>query len=117
MITRWNTHGQVPWYRWAPWNGPCAVSMVVSQKSYEEIGGFADKPIGTGPYVVSEYVSGAHLTLKANDKYWQTAELRDSNHKANVETIEYDIIAEASQHVIALSTTGSSIHRLSRQRT
>ena len=83
---------------------PWCCTMVVSQKSYEEIGGFADKPIGTGPYVVSEYVSGAHLTLKANDKYWQTAELRDSNHKANVETIEYDIIAEASQHVIALST-------------
>ena len=83
---------------------PWCRTMIVSQKSYEEIGGFADKPIGTGPYTVSEYVSGSHLTLVANDKYWQSEELRDANHKANVQTIEYDIIAEASQHVIALST-------------
>lgn len=96
------------------WNGPVTQvgalewpwcrTMIVSQKSYEEIGGFADKPIGTGPYTVNEYVSGAHLILEANDKYWQSEELRDANHKANVQTIEYDIIAEASQHVIALST-------------
>ena len=63
---------------------PWCRTMIVSQKSYEEIGGFADKPIGTGPYTVSEYVSGSHLTLVANDKYWQSEELRDANHKANV---------------------------------
>lgn len=83
---------------------PWCRTMIVSQKSYEEIGGFADKPVGTGPYTVSEYVSGSHLTLEANHKYWQSEELRDANHKANVQTIEYDIIAEASQHVIALGT-------------
>ena len=83
---------------------PWCRTWIVSQKSYEEIGGFADAPIGTGPYKVTEFVSGAHVTLEANDAYWQTDELRDPHHEANVQTIEYDIIAETSQHVIALGT-------------
>lgn len=76
---------------------------IVSQAAYES-GNMTDTPVGTGPYTVTEYVSGAYLTMEANDDYWQTDELRDYQHLANVQTIEYDIIAETSQHVIALST-------------
>jgi len=60
-------------------------------------------PVGTGPYIVTEYDPGAKIVLEANDNYWQTDELRDSQHLANVQTIEYDIISETSQNVIALS--------------
>ena len=42
--------------------------------------------------------------MEANDDYWQTDDLRDAEHLANVQNVEYDIIAESSQHVIALST-------------
>ena len=31
-----------------------------------------DKPIGTGPYVVKEWVRGDHITLEANPNYWGT---------------------------------------------
>lgn len=31
------------------------------------------KPIGTGPFVVKEFVSNDHLTLEANPHYWETA--------------------------------------------
>ncbi len=31
-----------------------------------------EKPIGTGPYVLSERVKGDHLTLTRNDSYWGT---------------------------------------------
>ena len=82
---------------------PWCRTYIVSQKAYEA-GNFTSAPVGTGPYKVSEYVAGSHLTLTANDKYWQSADKTDPDHKANVKTIEYDIIAETSQHVIALST-------------
>ena len=76
---------------------------VVSEKAYNDHA-MASEPVGTGPYVVTEYVPGAKIVMEANDDYWQTDDLRDAEHLANVQTIEYDIIAETSQHVIALST-------------
>ena len=82
-----------------PWCRTC----IISQKSFEE-GNFTDAPVATGPYKVTDFVSGSHCILEANDDYWQKEELRDAEHLANVQTIEYDIIAETSQHVIALST-------------
>lgn len=82
-----------------PWCRAC----IISQKAYEE-GNFTDAPVATGPYKVTEFVSGSRCTLEANDDYWQKEELRDPEHLAKVQTIEYDIIAETSQHVIALST-------------
>lgn len=76
---------------------------IVSEKAYNDHA-MASEPVGTGPYVVAEYVPGAKIVMEANETYWQTEELRDLEHLANVQTIEYDIIAETSQHVIALST-------------
>jgi ABC-type transport system substrate-binding protein len=75
----------------------------LSQKAYEA-GNMASSPVGTGPYKVTEYDPGAKIVMEANDNYWQKDDLRDAQHLANVQTIEYDIISETSQHVIALST-------------
>ena len=82
-----------------PWCRTC----IFSQKAYEN-GNFQDAPVATGPYKVTDFVAGAHVKLEENEKYWQKDELRDPEHDANVKTVEYDIIAETSQHVIALST-------------
>ena len=82
---------------------PWCRTPIFSQKAYEE-GNFHEAPVATGPYKVAEYTVGSKVVLEANDDYWQTDELRDPEHEANVQTIEYDIIAETSQHVIALST-------------
>ncbi len=76
---------------------------IVSEKAYSDHS-MASDPVGTGPYVVTEYVAGAKIVMEANDNYWQTDDLRDVEHLANVQTLEYDIISETSQHVIALST-------------
>lgn len=85
--------------------GPWCRTIIFSQKAYEE-NNFATMPVGTGPYRVTEFTSGSKLVLEANDNYWG-AELLDfltPAHQANVQTIEYDIISEAAQHVIALQT-------------
>lgn len=87
--------GELEW----PW---CR-TVIFSQAAYEA-GNFANQPVATGPYKVTEFVAGSHVTLEANDNYWQTPELQDAEHTAHVQTVEYDFITETSQHVIALST-------------
>lgn len=83
---------------------PWCRTIIFSQKAYEE-GNFATAPVGTGPYVVTNFVSGSNVTLEANDDYWQTDKsLISRRHQSNVQTIEYDIISEAAQHVIALQS-------------
>lgn len=53
-------------------------------------------PIGTGPYVVEEYVMNSHLHLKANENYW--------GGKAYIENLNYVIITEDAQIVNGLQT-------------
>ena len=83
---------------------PWCRTIIFSQAAFES-GNFATAPVATGHYVVTEFVSGSKVVLEANDNYWQTDEsLISQRHQANVQTIEYDIIAESSQHVIGLET-------------
>ncbi len=85
---------------------PWCRTVIFSQKAYEASADqFATAPIATGPYVVKEFTSGSKVILEANPKYWQTDKsLISLRHQANVQTIEYDIIAESAQNVIALET-------------
>ncbi len=46
------------------------------------------KPIGTGPYKLSERVNGDHITMVKNDTYWGT--------KPNYDTQTYKIVPEAT---------------------
>lgn len=45
---------------------------VAPAKYFQAVGaeGFAQKPVGTGPYKFVEWVKDDHLTLEANDSYW-----------------------------------------------
>jgi ABC-type transport system substrate-binding protein len=65
----------------------------------------ATNPISTNAYKVAEVSSGSKIVLRKTGKYWQT----DSSKmplaaKSNVDTIEFHIIREAAQLVIALET-------------
>lgn len=81
-------------------------TAIVSKAEYEKNpDAFISSPIGTGAYVVVEHVPGSSLTFKKNENYWQTDEsLRAEFSKANIGTIVYSIIPEASQLSLALET-------------
>ncbi|MGH3748628.1 MAG: ABC transporter substrate-binding protein, partial [Micromonosporaceae bacterium] len=55
---------------------------------------FFDKPVGTGPFQVKNFVPGERLDLKANAKYW------DGKPKLN--TLNFRNIPEESSRVTAL---------------
>ena len=51
-------------------------------------------PIGTGPYVVTDYVINSHVDLEANENYWGT--------KAKIKKLHYKVLNESAQVVNAL---------------
>lgn len=72
------------------------VEVPVLNKSYcEEVGdAYANAPIGTGPYVMSEFVPGEKAVLTAWADY--------PGQKASIETITFKAIAEPSAAYIAV---------------
>lgn len=95
--------GELEW----PW----CCTAVFSQKSFETYD-FATAPVGTGPYYVSEYVSGSKVVVEAYDNYWQTDESALSIYKKqNVQTMEFVILSEQAQVVIALQTGAIDISK------
>lgn len=68
---------------------------------------FSTQPVGTGNYLVVDFVTGNHLTLWANPKYWAANTTEDVSgrlnlHKANVQMLTYEIISESATAEIAL---------------
>lgn len=84
----------------------CNQVFIVSKAAYEASpDGMASQPISTGPYKVTEFVSGSSLTLEARDDYWQTdPSLTPPGQVANAKKINYVIIREASQVSINLES-------------
>ena len=80
----------------------CVISQdIVSQKSYEASEtGFSSDPVGTGPYVISEWLPGSSMTLVKNENYW-AKDLYD-NQRCDEIVIKY--ISEPSQAAIELET-------------
>ncbi|MHA7965652.1 ABC transporter substrate-binding protein [Paenibacillus sp. CAU 1782] len=69
---------------------------IVPPKYVEEVGqeGFAQKPIGTGPYKFVSWEKGSNLVLEANADYW--------NGEPDVKKVTFRSIPEASTRVSAL---------------
>jgi len=79
---------------------------VVTEASYNASPDkMASKPVGTTAYRVAEVSAGSKIVLQKTGKYWQTDSSKSPlAAQANVDTIEFDIIREAAQLVIALET-------------
>lgn len=84
---------------------------IVSQKAYEaDPNGMSSKPVGTGPYVLTNYVANNSFTYTAREDYWQTdPSLRHARDMANTKTIQYLILPETSQRTIALEMGDADI--------
>lgn len=65
---------------------------------FDEVGqeGFDAHPVGTGPFVFTEWVKGDHITMTANPDYWRGA--------PKIETLIYRPIPESSTRVAAIQT-------------
>ncbi|MDR1801086.1 MAG: ABC transporter substrate-binding protein [Lachnospiraceae bacterium] len=88
------------------WRDMFTAQAIFSQKAWEDsTDEMASNAVGTGPYIVKEFMAGSYCTLVRNENYWQTDEsLIGPQHRANVETITYKFITESQQLVNALKT-------------
>ncbi len=59
------------------------------------------KPVGTGPFVVSDYVPNDHIRLTRNDSYWGT--------KAKLKTLTVDLITDPNAKITALSNNQAQV--------
>ena len=70
-----------------------ASMYIVDKESYDETA-IATRPIGTGAYVVTDYVVNSHLSVTARDDYW--------GGEPAIKNIQFKIINEEAQVVNAL---------------
>ncbi len=79
---------------------------IISQVAYEESGDdMVSWPVGTGPYVLTEWVPDSITTVEVRDDYWASEDqLGCKNMYRNIETVNFVVISEASQSTIALES-------------
>ena len=75
-----------------------AVMCIVNEKAITEMGEDAHgrAPVGTGAYMVSNWVAGESITLTRNDNYWGEA--------PHLETVVLRIMTEATSRTVNLET-------------
>lgn len=76
-------------------------TQAAMEKSTDDM---ATDPVGTGPYICTEYSSSSRIIFEKRDNYWQKPELTPACSAANVDVIQFDIIKEAAQMAVALQT-------------
>ena len=77
--------------------------LIFDSESFDETD-IVTNPVGTGPYIVTDYVTNSHLYLERRDDYW--GELPE------IEYLNFRVIAEPSQVVNAISTNAIDIGRV-----
>ena len=73
-------------------------TWIGDKETMEEVGAenYARNPVGTGAYVLSEWISGSSMLLTRNEKYW--------GEPAKTPNVRINFIAEGANRVIALET-------------
>jgi len=69
--------------------------MMFDEESFDE-DSLNLNPIGTGPYVLKEYVNNSHIYVERRDDYW--------GETPDIKTIQFKFISEPSQIVNGLET-------------
>ena len=61
---------------------------------------FAEKPVGTGPFVLSEWKRGSSMTLKRNPNYWRKG--ADGKALPYLETVRFEIVPDDNARILKL---------------
>ena len=69
--------------------------LVMDKESFDEAS-LSRNPVGTGPYVVKDYVVNSHLAITARDDYW--------GGEVPIKNVTYHVINEEAQIINALET-------------
>ena len=85
-----------------PW-GPIFADLamfnaVITSKAYfEKVGAkaFSEKPLGTGPFLIAEWMKGDHITLTRNPYYWQKG-------KPLVDEIRINVVPDDNTRIMQL---------------
>jgi peptide/nickel transport system substrate-binding protein len=63
---------------------------------------FFKHPVGTGPYMVKEFVRGSHLTVVRNPYYWESG-------KPYLDTIRYNFASDSNTRTLAVKNGDAQI--------
>jgi ABC-type transport system substrate-binding protein len=86
----------------AIWSEAPIVTEVAYKASPDKM---ATTPVGTTAYRVTEFVAGSKITMTRTKNYWQTDTSKmPLDSQSNVDVIEFHIIRESAQIVVALET-------------
>lgn len=86
----------------APWTTLASHSFSMVSKENAERNGLeyaAEHPVGTGPFIMKEYVHGEKIAFEKNPNYWQDG-------KPYLDGIEYIFIRDVMTQNIAIQTAG-----------
>jgi peptide/nickel transport system substrate-binding protein len=78
-------------------------SYAYPKEYFEKVGleGFLRKPVGTGPYTVSEYIKGSHLKLTAFKDYWRGP--------AKIKKVTFKFVTEPTSRVAEIESGSSDL--------
>ncbi|GGL13698.1 ABC transporter substrate-binding protein [Deinococcus radiotolerans] len=66
----------------------------------EKAKAFAEKPIGSGPFVLSEWKRGSYMVLKRNPYYWKKGE--DGKALPYLDSVRFEIIPDDNTRILKL---------------
>jgi len=84
--------------------GPGCADVIVAREAVEQEGGYEDwmKLVGTGPWIIDDYVPDSAFIFKKNPNYWGYDELHPENQLPYADTLKYLIIPDTSTQLAAL---------------
>ncbi len=91
-LSEWNTQ--------IPYSLNSVAGLMYSKKAFDDNGydWCLENPVGTGPYVMTEWVRDDHVTFKKNENYWNKAEVEPA-----LDTLTFKVIADEMSAQAALT--------------